>query len=268
MRIVARSGLVGQDELRIEVAGDRVARDLPQPDLRAAQVLQDRDLDPRVLRDLPDRPELGRVLLVRPVREVEPEDVDPRLDHLPQDRRVARRRPDRGHDLGPDFPQLLFAEWFHRIGFPGTSGLTRPALPGPRSSRRRRILEDPHRRNQARLRPEANTCTHPGRRRPGCRDGGNPRDISMARRGGELTVLSPGRAAICTNASGARPNSSLEWSVGNLREPDVRLSTGPGPETGKLAGGRRHPGGSAEIRLPIRPALHNVILRLDSEHDR
>ena len=52
--------------------------------------------------DRADRRERGRVLLVRAVREVEPEDVDPRLDQPPQHVRVARRRPDRRHDLGPD----------------------------------------------------------------------------------------------------------------------------------------------------------------------
>ena len=90
------------------IAGDDVARDLTQPDLGAAQILQDRELGLGLRGDPPDRLERGGMLVVRAVREVEPEDVDPRLDHLPHDQRIARRRTDRRHDLGPDLSKLLF----------------------------------------------------------------------------------------------------------------------------------------------------------------
>ena len=105
--IVARSWLGGEAELGAEVALDDVAGDRPQADLGPAQVLQHGELTAHLLADRPDRRERGGVLLVRAVREVEPEDVDARLDQLPEHGRVARGRPDRRHDLGPDLAQRL-----------------------------------------------------------------------------------------------------------------------------------------------------------------
>ncbi len=105
------------------VAVDDTTRNLTQPDLGAAQILQDRELGLGLRGDPPDRLECGGMHLMRAMREVEPEDVNPRLDHLSHDQRITRRRTDRRHDLGPDRSQLLFVKGFHKpINDSGTTG--------------------------------------------------------------------------------------------------------------------------------------------------
>src|SRR5271157_313149 len=107
MGIIARLGFGGQAELGPEVAFDDVAGDVPKPDLGPAEVLEHRELTSRLLADRTDRLERGRVLIMRGVREVEPEDVHPRLDQLPEHGRISRRRPDSRHDLGADLAERL-----------------------------------------------------------------------------------------------------------------------------------------------------------------
>ena len=113
MRVVVLRRLGHQDELRVVVAIDHAARDLPQPDLGTAQILQYRDLCLGLGADPPDRLEHRRMPVVRSVREIEPENVDPRLDHLSHHDGIRRRRTDRRHDLGPDRSKLLFMEGSH-----------------------------------------------------------------------------------------------------------------------------------------------------------
>ena len=91
---VVRRPVGRQDELVAGLAIDRVAGDRPQSNLGAAQVLQDGEHPAAGLGDLADRAERGGVLVVVPVREVEPEDVDARLDHRAQ-RSSARATPGR-----------------------------------------------------------------------------------------------------------------------------------------------------------------------------
>ena len=113
---VVRRPVGDQGELVAEPAIDRVAGDRPQANLGPAQVLQDRE-HPAVsaLGDRADRRERGGVLVVGPVREVEPEDVDARLDQS-RGSRPARATPGRRrHDLGPDLAQR-FVKWSRHDG--------------------------------------------------------------------------------------------------------------------------------------------------------
>ena len=80
--------------------GDVVAQ-LADPHLRPRQVAEDRGLVPEPLRRGADRHDRRRVALALGVGEVEPEDVDARLEQTLEDRRVPARGPDRGDDLGP-----------------------------------------------------------------------------------------------------------------------------------------------------------------------
>ena len=107
MRIVAALAVAGKAELGAEVALDGIAGNRSQADLGPAEVLQDRELTPHLVADLADRLERRGVLVVRAVREVEPEDVNARLDHLPDDGRIPRGGPERRHDLGPHLAQRL-----------------------------------------------------------------------------------------------------------------------------------------------------------------
>ena len=59
MRVVFLHSLVHQDELRVVVAVDDAAHDLTQPDLGAAQILQDGELSLGLRGDPPDRLERG-----------------------------------------------------------------------------------------------------------------------------------------------------------------------------------------------------------------
>ena len=70
------------------VAVDNTARNRTQPDLGAAQVLQHGKLSLGLSSNPADRLERGRMHFMRAVREVEPEDIHPRLDHLPHDQRI------------------------------------------------------------------------------------------------------------------------------------------------------------------------------------
>jgi hypothetical protein len=72
----------------------------PDAQLGSRKVLQDGHLAPGPPRGLPDPLRRLRVLLRRSVREVQPGDVHPRLDHAGEHLGVARRRPDGGDDLG------------------------------------------------------------------------------------------------------------------------------------------------------------------------
>ena len=121
--------LGGQAELGAEVALDGIAGDVPQADLGPAQVLQHGDLARHLVADRPDGLERGRVLLVRPVREVEPEDVHPGLDQLPDHGRLPRGRPERRHDLRTHPSQRL------ELGIGHGSQRENLDLSRPRSSR-------------------------------------------------------------------------------------------------------------------------------------
>ena len=94
MVVAAGVRLDRQNEFRILIADDHAAGDLAQPDLGTAQILQHRELSPGLGTDPPDHLEHGGVLLVRAVREVEAENVDPRLDHM-LSRRSGRSTPAR-----------------------------------------------------------------------------------------------------------------------------------------------------------------------------
>ena len=70
------------------------ARDRTGPDLRAAEILQDRHVPPGAPRRLADRAVDLRVRLVGAVREVQPEDVDAGGEQGLEDVRRLRGRPD------------------------------------------------------------------------------------------------------------------------------------------------------------------------------
>ena len=57
----------------------------------------------------------GGMLLVRPVRKVEPEHVDAGVDQLAQDRRLSGRRADRRHDLRPNGRQGVSTRTGHDL---------------------------------------------------------------------------------------------------------------------------------------------------------
>src|SRR5262249_14654751 len=89
-----------QDEGPAAPEGGRPAFERPEPDLRALQVLQDRDrpADPRLHR--PDALDGLAVLDVGPVGEVEPGHVHAGPGHLLDDPLGDRRRPQGADDLG------------------------------------------------------------------------------------------------------------------------------------------------------------------------
>ena len=77
-----------------------VALEVPETELRARQVADDPDLTADLLARLSHPAHGLRLLLGCPVREVDPEDVDPRLEELTKHLRVRARRPEGGDDLG------------------------------------------------------------------------------------------------------------------------------------------------------------------------
>src|SRR5258705_1787860 len=77
----------------------------PQPDLRALQILKDRDRPAPARLAVADAPYDVGVLLVGPVREVEPRDVEARRHQAIELGGVAARGTDRADDLGPPHRQ-------------------------------------------------------------------------------------------------------------------------------------------------------------------
>ena len=77
----------------------RATNERPGPDLGTAQVLHDRDVAARLPRHFADPPERFRVGLVRPVREVEAEDVHARRDQRVEDLGAVAGRTNGGDDL-------------------------------------------------------------------------------------------------------------------------------------------------------------------------
>ncbi len=78
-----------------------VAGELADPQLRAGQVAEDRDLAADGLGGRADRLDRLRMFVGAGVGEVEPEDVGTGADHLLEHARRPARRADRGDDLGP-----------------------------------------------------------------------------------------------------------------------------------------------------------------------
>jgi hypothetical protein len=94
--------LVGGDGDRFALAqlDGLVVREAAGADLRAGEVLQDRDGTPELVRDRAHGLHHREVLVVLAVREVEAHHVDARLREALQHLTVTRGRPDGGHDLG------------------------------------------------------------------------------------------------------------------------------------------------------------------------
>ena len=89
---------VERDLRAVGQVGDPVAQ-RADPHLRAGQVLEHRDLAADAARGVADPLDRLRVLVARAVREVEPRDVEPGLDHPHEHVRLARGRSDGGDDL-------------------------------------------------------------------------------------------------------------------------------------------------------------------------
>ena len=77
------------------------ALDRPGPDLRTLEIAEQRDRPAGILGRLPHRPGGGPMRLRVAVREVQPRDVHPGLDHRPHDLRRRARRPDGANDASP-----------------------------------------------------------------------------------------------------------------------------------------------------------------------
>ena len=113
MGIVLSRPLGDQDELGVVSAVDHATRDFPEPNLGAAKILQHGDLVLGLRGDSTDLLEHRRMPIVRSVREVEPENVDPGFNQLPHDDRIRRRGSDGRHNFRADLSKLLFMEGSH-----------------------------------------------------------------------------------------------------------------------------------------------------------
>ena len=78
-------------------------------ELRALQVGDDRDRTADLRRDLADEPRALGVLLVRSVREVQPDGVDPRADERAEAVSRVRCRTERRDDLRPALRERIHA---------------------------------------------------------------------------------------------------------------------------------------------------------------
>ena len=97
---VARSFLGGDHDLVTGVERDRAGK-LADAHLGALQIGDDRDRAPDLRRELAHEPDPLRMLLVRPVREVQARRVHPRLGDCEEGLPVGRSRTDRCDDLRP-----------------------------------------------------------------------------------------------------------------------------------------------------------------------
>ena len=205
-------GAVGdQGELLTQRALDQVAGDRAEPHLRPAQVLQDADVPARLPAHRPDVGENGGVLLVRPVREVEPEHVDAGLDQPPQDGRRAGGRADRGDDLRADRGQLIAVRRGHGR-HRRTSSVRRlagamPARP-PSSSRAWRIQDRVHDPGQGAADPVS--TSPPSRRASGRTTPASGSVMGCPHRTG------PGKPTE-TGADGRRGRGATSGPEGNFR---------------------------------------------------
>src|SRR5207237_7866062 len=93
--------LAGDDrDLLAGLELDLTSREPGRADLGAAQVLEHGDRAPELDLELAHALEDARVVLLGPVREVEPANVDARLDQLAERDLLRGGGADRGHDLG------------------------------------------------------------------------------------------------------------------------------------------------------------------------
>ena len=113
MGAVAPIRLARQHELRVKIADDEPARNRPQPDLRPAQVLQHRELNPLFAGDPADQIEGRGVIVMRAVREIQPEDIRTGVDHAAEDKGIARCGAQSRHDLGPHLSNGFFVIRLH-----------------------------------------------------------------------------------------------------------------------------------------------------------
>ncbi len=105
----SRDLLRREKEVRVVRERDRVEAggEWARADLRAGQILHQRDVHVQLARQFAHALDRARVIRVRAVREVQPEDVDAREQQRAQRREFLRRGPDRGDDLRPFERELV-----------------------------------------------------------------------------------------------------------------------------------------------------------------
>ena len=121
--VVGRGG--GERDRVTAAQHDLVVGERSDADLRAGEVLEDRDRAPGAARGLAHQRRRLRVRLVRAVAEVQARDVHAGLDHPHEHLGVERCGPDRGDDLGAALHRALTL--LHRGRGPGGAACRRVA---------------------------------------------------------------------------------------------------------------------------------------------